>query len=308
MASLPPIPLWRPELMGTDQSGDWGEDAGLLTAWEEAWSQRWQRSAIAFAHPLDFWQSLRQVMGWPVGKEIGLDPFLHPIWRESLAAAGWVVHWRDWLETEGLPAGSIHFCHHPFGLPGVAASDWVVEEISSILLPRQGCGQGQIQIAGMQGMIQAGQSVMALCGDGQLADALRQTRRQPPGALLCRLGLNQWQRLAEVLEKRRALAERYDRLLRCPSVIRKPQGERVWEWYILECASQEIRNSLQEWFHRSAIATASPLWFTLPDHLPEAHRFHATALALPLYAPLSDSEQKRIINRFHRWQVKTYQG
>ncbi|MBF0461008.1 MAG: DegT/DnrJ/EryC1/StrS aminotransferase family protein [Magnetococcales bacterium] len=301
------------------------QDEAVLARWEAAWETLWHRAAVAFADPVGLILALKSVLGWRAGEQVGLDPLLDPAWREALATAWLYPAWRDVdphsgqgrgaFVPDGAAGGPVRagLCQHPFGLPGQPTGEGVpfwLEDISSVLSPRPGCGWGDVQVVYLSGnrLVAAGGSALLLTRDEAFGDALRRVRR-PPGPLACALGLSQLRSLASRLARRQELAERY-RQLRGRGWFQWPVAReegRVWEMFLLTMASEVELSALQQFLQVSQIHAASPIWFRPanplagPGHFSGWQQFQARMLALPLYASLTDPEQKRIINRVQRW-------
>ena len=321
------IPLVSADLTTADERAvrsqlirsPFGDDA-LLTRWEAAWEDLWSRSAVAFAEPKALILALKSVLGWRSGDCIGADALLEPAWTEALDAAWLSRVWRDIDPSTGQGQGRFRpwdgtlragFATHAYGLPSVcteqAAPFWL-EEISSIVRPMPNCGWGDVQLLHLSGnrMLTAGASCLLLSKDEALCRALKTLRPHPPSALACALGLSQMQSLNVRLERRRERAERYRELLHPQGLFCLPvygAVERVWETFLLAMPSTETRLMLQQFLQKSHVFSASPLWFRQKrtEDLPGFNRFHRSVLALPLYASLEETQQKRIINRVNRW-------
>ena len=302
-------------------------DDGLLRRWESAWEKLWQRPALAFAEPQALILALKSVLGWRSGDLVGGDPLLDPAWTEALADAWLQISWYDVDPRTGQAQESSATCmsatslprvgmlkaglvQHAFGLPTTRPQQhglfWL-EEISSVLQPMPGCGWGDVQLLHLSGnrMLAAGASCLLLTRDEALFRALRDLRQHPPNPLACALGLSQLQGLDRRLERRRELAERYQKLY-SQGLFRVADGSltgRVWEMFLLEMHTCTGFLDLQQFLQKARIHAASPLWFTTQKtaHLPGFKQFNSRVLALPLYASLTDSAHKRIINRIHRW-------
>jgi dTDP-4-amino-4,6-dideoxygalactose transaminase len=127
------------------------------------------------------------------------------------------------------------------------------------------------------------------------------------------LGLSQMRRLDAFVERRRALAARYDRLLEGLPVIRPwqhPEGHSSWHLYIVRlpetpgnASRSEVFSQLRENgigvnlhyipvhmqpYHRERRGSSAPA-------LPESERYYAEAISLPLYPDLTDDDQDWIV-------------
>lgn len=327
------IPLVRADLTHADaQAVRWQlatapfQDEALLNRWEAAWEAIWHRSAVAFSGPVALMLALKAALGWGAGDWVGVDPLLDPAWGEALTAAWLRPAWRDvdpdtgegegafaWDPAEGgvMQAG---MGHHPYGLPlrrPVGGPSFWLEDLSALLLPISGCGWGDVQIFCFSGnrMVAAGGSALLLTQDVSLGCRLRALRRHPPAPLACALGLSQLRTLVERLARRQELAVRYHRLLRGRSGFQLPEervGLRVWERFLLRMASETEWASLKTFLNKSNVHAESPLWFKPANisPLPGLNHFQTHMLALPLYASLADTDQKRLINRVNRWVAR----
>lgn len=134
----------------------------------------------------------------------------------------------------------------------------------------------------------------------------------------CALGLSQLGKLARFVDRRRALAARYDELLRplAPLVrpLRRVDGCRpAWHLYVVlvdfEAAGLE-RAELMVRLREAGIGTQvhylplhlQPYYRELYGHqeLPGAEAFYARILSLPLYPELQDSEVDYIVDTLAR--------
>jgi len=123
------------------------------------------------------------------------------------------------------------------------------------------------------------------------------------------LGESQLACLEEYVERRRALAERYDRLLDglpCRSLARTPDAESAWHLYVVRLDEPHRRRSAFEALRAREIGVnvhyipvpAQPdfarLGFDMAD-FPGAAAYYAGALSLPLYPGLSDYDQDAVV-------------
>lgn len=331
-----PIPLIHAEITHADEQAVRSQlhrapftDGALLSRWEAAWARLWDRPALAFAQPVEPILALKRLLGWRSGDWVGSDPLLDPAWTEAFAAAWLHLSWRDIDPRTGRGQGggvthqrpawqggtrraglSVHPYGLPTGVPELGVPFWL-EEISSIIRPLPGVGWGDVQLLHLSGnrMVAAGDSCLLLTQDTALYRALQARRRQPPSALACALGLSQLAGLEARLDRRLVLAERY-RYLRSRALFRLPDAapaSRVWEMFMVEMRQMPERMALQAFLQKAKIYAGSPVWFqTVVDNaLPGLERFQERVLALPLYAALTCQEQKRVINRLHRWVERT---
>ncbi len=321
------IPLVRADLTGADQRAlahHWQRnpfaDDGSPDGLEADFSHLWQRPAVAFAEPVELVAALKSVLGWPSGRRLHGHPLLAPAWREAFAAAWLHLDFFDIDAISGRgrrpPATDTsppRLMVHPFGLPDPAISrdGFVLEEVSSLVKPWPGSGDGSLQLLQLDGnrILQAGGCCLALSRDAALIRALKKCRRHSPGPAARILGRSQLAQLDRFLARRQRLADRYlalhhRQMVTWPS---PPGTVRAWDGFFLHLADAPARMELAAFLNQSGIGAASPVWFTPPGDRtrPGLRRFMDTALALPLYAALGDHEQKRIINRLHRWLQRT---
>ena len=319
----PTIPLVRADLTTADQRALFQQlqlapfdDAELLERWEFCFQTLWERPAVAFSDAVELIAALKTVFNWPSGSFISSSPLLAPAWREAFSAAWLHLIFQDIdahtgvnRQSTGTQTLTAQLHVHPFGLPApdINSTRIILEEISSLIKPLAGSGNGTLQLLHLDGnrIIQAGGSCLALSRDSGLIQELKKIRLLPPSAAACALGVSQLAHLDLFLERRQRLAKRYlalhDRhLFTYPS---PPGAVRVWEIFFIHLADRHTQQELAAFLNKSSIGAASPIWFKPPPEpgLPGLKKFMDTALALPLYAALGDGEQKRIINRLHRW-------
>ncbi|MGE8406937.1 MAG: UDP-4-amino-4,6-dideoxy-N-acetyl-beta-L-altrosamine transaminase [Pseudomonas sp.] len=188
-------------------------------------------------------------------------------------------------------------------------------------------------------IITSGEGGMVLCRDPGLARHLRALRshgitRDPAGMTepthggwyyqqtelgfnyrMCdvqaALGLSQLRRLDEFLDRRRALAARYQRLLadlplQLPA--NQAQAESAWHLYVvrLPAALESSHRAVFEGMRAAGIMVnlhyipihLQPYYRALgfaPGDFPEAERYYRQAITLPLYPDLSDAQQDRVV-------------
>lgn len=126
------------------------------------------------------------------------------------------------------------------------------------------------------------------------------------------LGFSQLQRLEAFVARRRALAERYDGLLadlplRLPG--RQEGADSAWHLYPVRLRLDAIRRSHREVFEGLRAAGIGVNLHYIPVHLqphyqrlgfapgdfPEAERYYAEALSLPLFHGMTDDQQERVV-------------
>ncbi|MBF0189517.1 MAG: DegT/DnrJ/EryC1/StrS family aminotransferase [Magnetococcales bacterium] len=327
-----PIPLSRPDLSCDDARAVLEQlarapfrDVEALRRWEGMWESVWQRRAVAFADHGEAWRLLGELLGWRAGDVLVVDALLDPVWREAVRGCWWHEAVRD-VEPEsgravGAPFGPVaggmvrgevirHACGWPVDLPSGEDGTWVAEEISSVVRPWPGVGRGAVQLVDLSGsgLLPVGTGCVLLSTDGELVAALAHRRRHLPSAAACALGCALLTTLPGRLERRRQLAGRYRAWLRLAgwaTMPRDPPSGREWALFCLAMRTEESRIALADFLRRADIGCGAPVWFhpvTDSRHdLSGLKRFLGHALALPLYAALSDAECKRIVNRIHRW-------
>lgn len=126
------------------------------------------------------------------------------------------------------------------------------------------------------------------------------------------LGFSQLQRLEAFVARRRALAARYDELLadlplRLPG--RQEGADSAWHLYPVRLRLDAIRRSHREVFEGLRAAGIGVNLHYIPVHLqphyqrlgfapgdfPEAERYYAEALSLPLFHGMTDDQQERVV-------------
>lgn len=122
------------------------------------------------------------------------------------------------------------------------------------------------------------------------------------------LGHSQLKRLDQFMERRQALAERYDQLLQSLPVIRPwqdPAGRSAWHLYVIQL-EQHDRRRVFEAMRASGIGVNVHY---IPIHLqpfyrergsregdcPEAERYYHRALSLPMFPALSLDQQDEVV-------------
>jgi UDP-4-amino-4,6-dideoxy-N-acetyl-beta-L-altrosamine transaminase len=126
------------------------------------------------------------------------------------------------------------------------------------------------------------------------------------------LGCSQMQRLSQFVARRRALADRYDRLL-AGSGLTLPQRDAAvqsaWHLYVIgwnEEASGKSRRAAFDALRAAGIGVnvhyipvhLQPYYRRLgfsPGQFPVAERYYSRALTLPLYATMTESDQDRVV-------------
>jgi dTDP-4-amino-4,6-dideoxygalactose transaminase len=126
------------------------------------------------------------------------------------------------------------------------------------------------------------------------------------------LGCSQMRRLPEFVARRRALADRYDRLL-ADSGLSLPRRSRdcesAWHLYVIGWNAERSGKSRKTAFEALRAAGVGVNVHYIPVHLqpyyrrfgfapgqfPVAERYYENALTIPLYAGMSDADQDRVV-------------
>jgi UDP-4-amino-4,6-dideoxy-N-acetyl-beta-L-altrosamine transaminase len=131
------------------------------------------------------------------------------------------------------------------------------------------------------------------------------------------LGLSQLNKLDDFIERRRELAARYDRLLAyLPLTLPSPQpeAESAWHLYVVRLQLDRISLGHRQVFEGLRAAGVGVNLHYIPVHLqpyyrdlgfaegdfPEAERYYAEAISLPLYPLLSDEQQDYVVEQLRR--------
>jgi dTDP-4-amino-4,6-dideoxygalactose transaminase len=126
------------------------------------------------------------------------------------------------------------------------------------------------------------------------------------------LGLSQLARLNGMVERRNALAQRYDRLLEALPVQRPtvaPGNLSAFHLYVVRLRLQSVARTHREVFDALRSAGIGVNLHYMPVHLqpyyrelgfvpgtcPEAERYAAEALTLPLYPTLEEPQQDAVV-------------
>ena len=127
------------------------------------------------------------------------------------------------------------------------------------------------------------------------------------------LGLSQLARLDDFLDRRRALAARYQTLLaNLPVSLQAPQpdAESAWHLFVVRLQVDRIRRSHREVFDGMRAAGVGVNLHYIPIHLqpyyrelgfkpgdfPQAEGYYAGALSLPMYPGLSEAQQDHVVD------------
>ncbi len=124
------------------------------------------------------------------------------------------------------------------------------------------------------------------------------------------LGLSQLDRLDEFVERRRVLATRYDAALADTGVTRPwqdPAGRSAWHLYVVRLAPDHGHRMVFERLRVGGIGVnlhyipvyLQPYYRRLgfqPGYCPEAERYYATAISLPLFPDLTESQLDAVVS------------
>ena len=126
------------------------------------------------------------------------------------------------------------------------------------------------------------------------------------------LGVSQAKRLERFVARRRALAARYNELLRgLPVVLPFQHADScsAWHLYVIRLQLDRIARTRAEVFHemRARGIGVNVHYIPVPRHpyygrlgfdasrWPEAERYYAEAISIPLHARLTDTEQDEVV-------------
>jgi len=126
------------------------------------------------------------------------------------------------------------------------------------------------------------------------------------------LGLNQLGRIDEFIERRRAIAARYDSLLSgLPLTVpwQLPDGQSSFHLYVIRLLTPDVKRSHREVFERLRESGVMVNLHYIPVHLqpyyrklgfaagdfPEAERYYGQAISLPMFYGLTDAAQDRVV-------------
>jgi dTDP-4-amino-4,6-dideoxygalactose transaminase len=131
------------------------------------------------------------------------------------------------------------------------------------------------------------------------------------------LGLSQLNKLDGFIERRRELAARYERLLAyLPLTLpgAQPDAESAWHLYVVRLQPERINLSHRQVFEGLRAAGVGVNLHYIPLHLqpyyrdlgfaegdfPQAERYYAEAISLPLFPLLSDEQQDYVVEQLRR--------
>jgi UDP-4-amino-4,6-dideoxy-N-acetyl-beta-L-altrosamine transaminase len=131
------------------------------------------------------------------------------------------------------------------------------------------------------------------------------------------LGLSQLNKLDDFIGRRRELAARYERLLAylplmLPSM--QPEAESAWHLYVVRLQVERINLSHRQVFEGLRAAGVGVNLHYIPLHLqpyyrdlgfaegdfPQAERYYAEAISLPLFPLLTDEQQDYVVEQLRR--------
>ncbi|MNM99757.1 UDP-4-amino-4-deoxy-L-arabinose--oxoglutarate aminotransferase [compost metagenome] len=129
--------------------------------------------------------------------------------------------------------------------------------------------------------------------------------------------MSQLNKLDEFIERRRELAARYERLLAyLPLTLpaAQPEAESSWHLYVVRLQLDQINLTHREVFEGLRAAGVGVNLHYIPVHLqpyyrdlgfaegdfPQAERYYAEAISLPLYPLLSDEQQDYVVEQMRQ--------
>ncbi|MFJ2384942.1 UDP-4-amino-4,6-dideoxy-N-acetyl-beta-L-altrosamine transaminase [Pseudomonas protegens] len=132
------------------------------------------------------------------------------------------------------------------------------------------------------------------------------------------LGRSQLNKLPGFLQRRRYLADRYQHLLQdLPLSLPQAQADAhsAWHLYVVRLQLQRIKHSHREVFEGLRKAGIGVNLHYIPVHLqpyyqdlgfaegdfPEAERYYAQAISLPIYPGLTDDQQDYVVQQLQHW-------
>ncbi len=131
------------------------------------------------------------------------------------------------------------------------------------------------------------------------------------------LGVSQLDRLQQYVDRRHALADRYDGLLADLPLtlpVRAPHARSGLHLYVVRLKLDAIRSSHREVFEQLRAAGIGVNLHYIPVHLqpyyaamgfrpgdfPQAERYYAEAISLPMYATLQEAQQDEVVAALRR--------
>ncbi|MDP7447737.1 MAG: DegT/DnrJ/EryC1/StrS family aminotransferase [Candidatus Latescibacteria bacterium] len=220
-------------------------------------------------------------------------------------------------QTEGCAAAIVP---HMFGRPspvvrGLSAQLPVIEDLAMALGSTGTGGHGIAAVCSFYAtkvITSGGEGGMVLTDDGELAQRVRELREYDGMALErarwnykltdvgAAVGRVQLRRLPQLLQRRRALAARYDESLSgCGADAPAPQVGSNHYRYVMAVAPDALEGSLAA-FEAQGVAARRPVPQALhesmsdPGHFPGTMQMLKRALSLPLYPALSDADARHV--------------
>ncbi|MEG3638342.1 hypothetical protein [Magnetococcus sp. PR-3] len=322
--SAPPIPLYHPDLTQQDRdrvlqalTPPWQDEAACQQL-EQAWHNHWQRPVVAFAHPTAAIQALAELFSWRMGDAIALSPLANPEWSEALQHAGLYPAWLDLEIPHGLGSGQ------PMGLACCAGQlqGWMrfgfagqqdttplpphvtpLEVLDHCLIPASPMATSSIGLLhlGANGPLQGGEITLVSMAHASEVEQLRTCRQQLPSRSALALALSQTSQYQSLMASRAQRAQRYLDLLRPRNRFSVPTARQHWSRFTLWMTDHQQAQELYTFLHSAQIGCCLGHPLPPPHEGAGLHHWYQHALQVPLYAALKDGDQKRIINRIHRW-------
>jgi dTDP-4-amino-4,6-dideoxygalactose transaminase len=127
------------------------------------------------------------------------------------------------------------------------------------------------------------------------------------------LGLSQLQRLPEMHQRRKTLADRYDRLLSDLPVLLPPRSndrDSSWHLYAIEIDESRTRFTRAHLFAKLREADIGVNVHYIPIHtqpyyrrlgfkagdFPNSERYYSRAISIPLFPRMGDADQDRVVS------------
>lgn len=136
------------------------------------------------------------------------------------------------------------------------------------------------------------------------------------------LGCSQMTRLQDNIQRRAALADRYDQLLQglpVQPLRRAVARQSAWHLYVVQVAGQQPatqRARLYQYLQAHGVGVnvhyipvhTQPYYQSLghrPGDYPAAEAYYAGALTLPLFPTLTESQQDRVVSLIRQWSLQS---
>nr|CRH07735.1 Conserved protein of unknown function. Containing pyridoxal phosphate-dependent transferase, major region [Candidatus Magnetococcus massalia] len=326
--TMKPIPLYHADLTQQDhqqvihalEQPQW-QDAEQTAQLEAFWSARWQRPTLALADPHDAITVLAELLQWRMGDAVALPPLMEPIWAEAFIQRGIQPAWLDldpktghgggqpmgleeiagslkgWLDqaTMGLP-------HFPFTLPTTLQP---LVDISHAPLPLWRAQKEAILILQLDANLplQGGGLTLLLLPDHLELEQARQLRPRLPSRAAVALANSQSEQVEQLMQYRRHVAERYLEKLRPRGLFALPWYHplRNWAFFNLDFADRRHASEFCTFLQGAQIGCQLGCALPPPHQRDGMQRYQQRSVLIPLYGALQERDQKRIINRIHRW-------